>query len=486
VTARPFPLSTAAALPSAEPTDAPSLARLIHQGSERLRDGSPAAARELLDQAVKIAPDNVAARHLLALALFQSGHLERALVLYEALLLEFPSSAAAKINLAVVLLKLGRASPARALLEEIVRADPEHRRAWGYLGVALEQLGLIADAEGAFIAGHFASAAKRLRERHSEKLGAACDAEKIAFAPSRRRTLPPDAWALGSRGSLGSVQYPAMHTFTTTLRPTDASRGSITPPSRPTRRALADLEADGLEEIPIAQTIAPAHGLLPPPPALSNAPKPNRPVVPLLDAALSSLLVLPHEASVAMHPTGLVLIGLERANDAHDGGFAALASSVLAIAGPLRRAPLARRAPPAPEPFRDAPFVRVSGAGKLVLAPPRGARLLPLEMDADVAFVREQLVVAFDASLLCDLGRVRGARGAELRLVRFRGDGVIVVALDRPFLAFDVHGDESLVLQSDALIGWIGALVPEPAADDDALVTLTGEGTVLFHAPHDD
>ncbi len=114
-------------------------------------------------------------------------------------------------------------------------------------------------------------------------------------------------------------------------------------------------------------------------------------------------------------------------------------------------------------------------------------------MDADVAFLREDLVVAFDHALLCDLGRVRRASGEPLSLVRFRGDGVVVLGLERPFLAFDVHGEETVTLRADSLIGWIGVLSPEPASDTaddgaeawDELLTFSGEGTVLFRAPQD-
>ena len=135
--------------------------------------------------------------------------------------------------------------------------------------------------------------------------------------------------------------------------------------------------------------------------------------------------------------------------------------------------------------------MRVSGSGQLVLAPPSGTRLLPLEMDADVAFLCQDLVVAYDYSLLCDLGRMRRASARSLELVRFRGDGVVVLSLERPFLAFDVHGDETVTLRADSLIGWIGLLSPEPAFDGDVssswdeLVTFSGEGTVLFRVPQD-
>jgi predicted Zn-dependent protease len=203
-----------------------TFARHLHKGSELLRDGDPGGAREHLERALALFPDNVAARHLLALSLFQIGHLERALVLYEALLLEFPAGAAAKVNLAVVLLKLGRASAARPLLEDIVRASPDHRRAWGYLGVALEQLGLIAEAEGAFIAGHYSSAARRLRDRHAPSVlppaaEVAPDAMHSALPAYRRRTLPPDPWSSAHAASTGTLAYSPLQRFAVTLRPPD-------------------------------------------------------------------------------------------------------------------------------------------------------------------------------------------------------------------------------------------------------------------------
>jgi hypothetical protein len=196
------------------------------------------------------------------------------------------------------------------------------------------------------------------------------------------------------------------------------------------------------------------------------------------------LLVVPQEADVVAHPMGLVLAGLVEAPDmTGDGGFAARADVIHALAGRLRRESLPRRRSPIPEPFRKAePFARLVGTGQLMLAPPPGGRLFPLQMDADVVFVHEDLIVGFDHSLLYDLGRLRRPSGQALSVVRFRGDGVIVLALDKPFLSFDVHGDDTLTLRATTLVGWIGLLTPEPIDQDDWL-TFAGEGTVLFRAP---
>jgi uncharacterized protein (AIM24 family) len=86
---------------------------------------------------------------------------------------------------------------------------------------------------------------------------------------------------------------------------------------------------------------------------------------------------------------------------------------------------------------------------------------------------------------------MRRASGANLDLVRFRGDGVVVLGLERPFLAFDVHGEQTVTVRADSLVGWIGMLSPEPAPDaevtsvEDEVVTFSGEGTILFRVPKD-
>jgi len=403
-----------------------------------------------------------------------------------------------------------------------VREAPDHRRAWGYLGVTLEQLGLLAEAETAFIAGHYASAALRLRERHAAS--AACGGEgpvpdvtpanaraALPGARFKRKTLPPDPWT-GATASTPALAVSRLQRFAVTLRPPDLVRDSpaINGSHGSAERAPSALESasqrtqerrESLEEIPFATTLAPPPRV---PQAVSQAPKQSRPVLPLLDAALASLLVVPHEASVVVHATGLVLVALD-GDPADLGGFAARLDVVHALAGDLERTPLPRRAGIAPEPFRDGvPFTRAAGRGQLVLSPPRGSRLLPLEMDADVAYLREDLVVGFDHTLLCDLGRIRRGETQAVSLVRFRGDGVIVLALRDPFLAFDVRGDEAVTLREDTLIGWLGLLAPapvvsiersegvpacgsarRPTGEGPDFLTFSGEGTVLFRAPRD-
>jgi hypothetical protein len=474
---------------------------LIGEASELVRKRDPMRAKATLERALALRPDDLNARNLLALCGLQLGRLEDALDLYVSIEAGAPDSVNAKVNLAFVLIKLGRAAAARPLLERAIELSPDYRRAWGYLGIALEQLGLYEDAERALLTGHYATAATRLRARHvdgeiKQPREFSPESARLAMPPGRygRHTLPPNAPSpTGDAPATPTVGIAQLRRFNTTLRPPEfVAEGPVRITSPPLGLTSSG-PPDHVDEIPSSTVFAPSRRSAPM--DGDGAPKQTRPVVPLLDAALASLLVAPSEASVGVHPTGLVIVSLVE-SDAPEGGFAARLDCVQAAVGSLRPAPVPRqdprRDPFAAQPFAEAshaPFGRFNGSGQLVLRPQPGARLLPLLMDADVAFIREELVAAFDHALLFDLGRIRLSKSHPLSLVRFRGDGVIVLELAHPFLAFDVRGEHAVTIRADTLVGWVGLLAPElqdgwySAAPATDFVTFSGEGTVLFTCP---
>ena len=476
------------------------VAPILTEARELLGKGDPAQAKALLGEARELTGNDVRVLNLLALACFQLGQLEEALGLYRRVEGALPRSANAKVNLALVLIKTGRHAEAPPLLERALTIEPDHRRAWGYLGIALEQLEQYEEAERALLAGHFAAAASQLRERHalgtreaSQEFSAASTRAAMPEMRYKKRTLPPQVPSGNDAPPLPTVGITQLRRFNTTLRPPEfIAQTTVAPP----RDRHPPASAEPVEEIPPAVAAS-----APPPPAPSSSstlhgegttPKPPRPIVPLLDAALAALLLPPSEASVGVHASGLVIVNLA-SSGITEAGFAARLDCVQAAVGTLQPHPVPhrdpRRDPLAPPPFAASPLARFVGTGQLVLRPRPGTRLMPLQMDADVAFLREALVVGFDHSLVVDLGRVKTHPGQSLSLVRFRGDGVVVLELLRSFLTFDVRADQRLTLRTDTLVGWLGLLAPEPAeswfpgAPAPEFVTFSGEGTVLFVAP---
>lgn len=482
---------------------------LLSAACELLRQREPQRARGVIEEALAILPDDLSARNVLALCCLQLGQLEEALVLYESVESELPGSVHAKVNLGLVLIKLGRAAVARPLLERAIELAPDHNRAWGYLGIALEQLGDYEEAERALLAGHYATAAARLRERHA---GVTRDADAVReFSPEstrgampaaryhRHSTLPPEVPAPAvEKLATPTVGVNQLRRFNTTLRPPEfvAEQPVRITAAPPSGQHKTTHPPEVIDEIPSELAITPSAGPRSSASTDERAAKGTRPILPLLDAALASLLVPPSEASVSVHATGLVIVTLVE-SATPEGGFGARLDAVQAAVGSLGRTTIARqdprRDPLAPQPFSvsSAPFAHFAGTGQLVLRPRHGNRLLPLAMDADVAFLREELVVGFDHALLYDLGRVLLPEKQVLSLVRFRGDGVVVLELPQSFLAFDVRGEQRVTLRCDTLVGWLGLLAPEPeeawypGASSTEFVTFSGEGTVLFTCPPD-
>jgi uncharacterized protein (AIM24 family) len=138
------------------------------------------------------------------------------------------------------------------------------------------------------------------------------------------------------------------------------------------------------------------------------------------------------------------------------------------------------------EPFGSgaAALARARGRGVLVYAAD-GRRYTALPVGAPGLQLREAAVFAFDAALGFENARLATAEGAEVELVRFAGEGSVLVATAGELAGLDVAGGRALRVAVGALVAWSGALAPRlvPLAESrgaaDA-VELSGEGRVFL------
>ncbi len=80
--------------------------------------------------------------------------------------------------------------------------------------------------------------------------------------------------------------------------------------------------------------------------------------------------------------------------------------------------------------------------------------------------------------------------GADLRMLQFRGRGMVALELDEAPVAIKVTEDRPTLLAGARLVGWVGRLVPHGApvargSDADAApfqLACQGEGVVLLDA----
>ena len=139
------------------------------------------------------------------------------------------------------------------------------------------------------------------------------------------------------------------------------------------------------------------------------------------------------------------------------------------------------------KPFGEGPLRmhRVAGEGTLLYRT-AGRRFSVLDLGADAAYLREEVLFGFEDALAYENGRVPSSISGELNLVHLRGRGRFLLVTAGEPVSIDVTGAAPLRVPLAALVGWIGGLTPrvcalldDPEAPVVVAVELAGEGRVV-------
>ncbi|HVE83999.1 MAG TPA: tetratricopeptide repeat protein, partial [Myxococcales bacterium] len=144
----------------------------LYQGGELLAAGRVIEAKDHLERAYQLQPDNEKGQNLLGLTYFKLGLFDRAAEIYERLVEENPGDPTLRVNLGLVYLKTNVVARAVREFEAAVDLAPEHKRAHNYLGIALAQAGELGRARDHFlVAGSDQMAEKMTRAIAGEGFG---------------------------------------------------------------------------------------------------------------------------------------------------------------------------------------------------------------------------------------------------------------------------------------------------------------------------
>jgi hypothetical protein len=482
----------------------------LYRGSELLQDNRILEAKEELEQALTMQPADAKGQDLLGAVYFRLGLYPRAIQIYEGLEAQFPADISIKINLALCYLKTGQPEPARRVLRDVVQLNPEHKRAWGYLGLALQKLGELEQAQIAFEKGGRPTMARRVTEfRRSlappppdssppeiaqgvrEMADAAfseLDAGELRFALAEAASPAPGdgQWHTLELGGTSKSKSPPKSSFTRTLPP--PWMGELEP-----QPDLGPLPAPSISfSAPPVPTISRMTEALSPGPTVSE-PRIDRSVLPPAEdrdlAAGAPLLRSPGDPPVAWHPSGVVLV--QTANETGQA-FAVRLDALRVVSGSASTRVLHRRTQEAETGEvlggLGSPFVRVAGDAQLVLGARPHQRLALLSVEADLAFVREDMLVGFELALQYQNGRVALEPGAaeESAVVQFRGSGAFVVDVPGELASLPSGPERPLIARREWIVGWFGRLVTRALSSTESpgghrgLIGFWGEGTVLI------
>jgi hypothetical protein len=487
----------------------------LYRGSELLQDERVHEAKEELEHALRFQPRDARGQDLLGVVYFRLGLYPRAIQIYETLRNQNPRQPSVRLNLALCYLKTQQADRAREELEALVKAQPEHKRAWGYLGVAYERTGDLTRAREAFEKSGHPHLVKRVAERTTlaprastppgapvlptaemrQALRAAfseLDAGELTFqlaAPAPKEG-PADGGSLWRAVELGASTGPdsAAHAKPTQLfglvaEPATSSKDTQlfglaggdpgiedSMPAVPKLRAPLSVQGFGLQEAP--------------PPA--EAPPPLVREVPTLDEVVAdATLPFPESPGVLLAGPSLALV-----TTSDDHPFAVRLEGLRSYAGQVDCSVLLRqvqgRATGEPLGGVGAPLVRVSGDGQLVIGVRPANNIVGLRLDPPgLAFVREEHLLGFEMILLHENGRFSTGDREASNVVQLQGRGVILLELVGELAAIPVSQRRGATVRRDAIVGWLGRLVPhalppaEAPAGQRGLVSFGGDGTVL-------
>jgi Tfp pilus assembly protein PilF/uncharacterized protein (AIM24 family) len=423
--------------------------RALVEASDSLQRGDAGKSRQILEKALRYKPRNQRARNLLGLSLFKLGELEKAEAIYRGLIEDHPADPTLRVNLGLVFLKLGAANDAARCFETTLDLSPDHRKAQNYLGLALAQKGDLARAREWFLkAGNSA-----MVQRMEEQLGASPLREVAQKAQDSLEEARPFRPATEEKSAPAEERAPA-GTWVAT---------GPTPGTAIGRVALGATAEEAVNEMPDVEE----------PSELAAYTTTRRLSIPNREGGFGI-----GSREVLIQVRGEMLTRL-------DGLVASWGQ--LSLKPELKRF----RGRPTDKPFGEGArrMLRASGEGRFVISR-EGRVFTALELGDEPAYFREEVLFAFEESIVFENGRVPSKTGHDLHLVHMRGRGKLLLVTAGEPKAVELTRGEPLRIPMDQLVGWHGPLIQprvvpivEEAPELGVALELAGEGSALVDAP---
>jgi uncharacterized protein (AIM24 family) len=420
-------------------------------GGRRFREAEVEVLRGL-----SIVPSDLRALKLLALVRFKLGRLEEARAVCREIAATLPRDAGIRLKLGLIALKLERIDESVHELELAARLGPADARAWSYLGFAYARQGERARAAAAF--------RRAGQEDHATEAERGLLVGPAAQVPDDLLAAEPEWQEKGGDAAAAAVAVPS--TTFDWLAPVDARASRLGDPTPATtsseRRAPTLPPRTGADTAQVTPLGAFAVSRLAP--ATEQAAW----VGGTLRLVVADRVYVRRDAAVAC-------AGTVSWADAHRHTRGRASTELLGAGGDAG-------APGA--------FLLVQGSGEVFVAAPVG-HLLPLSLDDDTLYVREDRVLAFEGTLAWESGAIPRA---GVRMLQFRGRGLVALAVAGEPGAVRVTPQRPVFASVAAVLGWVGGVVavgtgpagPDtdgglpPVGGGPFAIACEGEGVVLM------
>ena len=478
--------------------------QLLYQGGELLAAGNVAEAKDYLEKAMSIQPDNEKGKNLLGLTYFKLGLFDRAGYLYETLVQENPADPTLRVNLGLVYLKSNELPRAIHEFATATELAPDHKKAHNYLGLALAQSGQYEKAREHFVLAGSDAMAEKMSQALAAGLGSASSNDGVAAMPVEQGASGFDAGPNVGESSVPSAAAYEQLSDEAGGWEGEASFDGIDRHPAPVGEQVG-FDDDGPTQPQYERSSRPAPVTVFPPaaaiPQIASGPSEwipsdyqaaSAPSLPMPSARLADLA--PSLRILGQAPIEPFEVRLDLVLISVRGELLTRLSGLIAYGGVLDFKPERKR-------FRgrltDRSFgdgaeqmTRAKGNGILMLDPQK-RMFLATDVGGESAYFREDVVFAFEEALAFENGRLPSDMTPDLDLVYLRGQGQVLVCPGGPLRSVEVTSVRPVTVPLENLVGWYGGLTPRIAilAFDEngkvirAGVELSGDGFLLFSSP---
>ncbi|MBW2699356.1 MAG: tetratricopeptide repeat protein [Deltaproteobacteria bacterium] len=468
------------------------------QGGDLMRSGRMVEAKEHLEKAVSLKPENARGQNMLGLVYFKLGLYQRAIDIGRSLIERYPEDVTLHVNLAMIHLKIGQLEQAEQVLHGALALEAEHVNAHRYLGLVLARLGRTELARE-----HFQRAGVQNVEHLLEegRIAAEGDSESDSGSLVMEAEGYEDFESLQTAALIPDPQIPDQGeprqmgvTESTFLDHGPVEMGSDPGPTdddEPAQMASipplpADSQEKALEELYMPDEVGEAEGAGFQGPDLDHE---KEEVIPLgdgLEHYMEETVTMPGAPQGADARVGFAPEGGTLRIVVEDQVFLR-ASELKWIRGDLNFKAVNKRfaGKETRHPFErgEQAMMLAEGQGQISMVTQKDRELFMLEYDGGPLYLVEQNVFAFSFTEAWENGRLPAIKGADLAIFHLFAPAQVVLSLPCAFRRFALKEGERIRLHVRELVGWAGELVPKLLEPEHPLpgalwIELTGQGEV--------
>ncbi|MGE5278283.1 MAG: tetratricopeptide repeat protein [Acidobacteriota bacterium] len=450
------------------PGETPSIDQgvfLVHliRARKSLREGRLDAARQELEQAQMLRPEDEDVLNLLSILEFKRGNFLEAAQAARILLRKNPESAILHANLGLILFKAGVIDEAEQELRRAVEIKPDHARSHLYLGLLYRDRGKLGLALEHL---RFAGAKKLVAElEESLRRGSRPAIERQAAAAESPPFLPASDAEPGAAADALLVAEPASRPILRLAHPADTAETPVAPQG-------AEPPGPPRETAPSETAEEAAPGVGEPAPGSEGW---TEEIAARRPAEAHPLFVVRADGALEIASPGVVYVRK---------------GSVVWYSGNVRFT--------SEQAFRGTrleSILRADGRGYLFVNDP-GRHAFRRDLSEQALSLEGSRLLALDHGLSFRLEPIHDFRmNRRVDVLRIQGKGSVVLSVTGPLLAHEVSAEFPLIVSAHDLVAWSGNLLPsvledrfleevmQPDSASAPKIRFEGEGTVLTEPP---